>query len=65
MDQIHNARVQLFATALNNLGVGAIIASIVAPMVNGSVSDPVHVAVWFLLGADLIAVSQAWLGRLS
>ena len=34
---IHNARVQLFTTALNNLGVGAIIARIVAPLVDGRV----------------------------
>ena len=36
---IYNARIQLFAIALNNLGVGAIIAGIVAPLVEGRVGD--------------------------
>jgi hypothetical protein len=31
MHTIHNARVSLLATALNNIGVGAILAGIVAP----------------------------------
>jgi hypothetical protein len=35
-----NARITLLATALNNLGVAAIVAGIVAPMVNGTVGDP-------------------------
>ena len=60
----HNERVRLFATALNNLGVGAIIAGAVAPMVNGAVGDPAHIAAWFGLGVDLIAMAQVWLGRL-
>jgi hypothetical protein len=30
----HNERVRLLATALNNLGVGAILAGLIAPMVN-------------------------------
>ena len=61
---IHNAHVQLFATALNNLGVGAIIAGFVAPVVNGTVGDPTHIAAWLAFGADLIALAQVWLGRL-
>jgi hypothetical protein len=36
---IHNARVQLIATAINNLGVGSVLAGIVAPAVNGTVGD--------------------------
>ena len=60
----HNERVKLFATALNNLGVGAIIAGIVAPMVNGTVGDPAHIGAWCAVGADLIALAQVWLGRL-
>ena len=61
---IHNARVQLLATALNNLGVGAIIAGIVAPTVNGALGDLAHVVAWSALGANLIAMAQVWLGRL-
>ena len=61
---IHNARVNLFATALNNLGVGAIIAGIVAPLVDGRVGDWPHIAAWVIFGADLLWLAQVWLGRL-
>jgi hypothetical protein len=36
---VHNARVTLFATALNNLGVAAIIYGVIAPMLNRSAGD--------------------------
>jgi hypothetical protein len=61
---VHNARVQLLATALNNLGVGSIMAGIVAPVVAGTVGDFVHITTWVILGADLIALAQMVLGRL-
>jgi len=61
---IHNARITLLATALNNLGVGAIIAGIVAPMVNGTVGDLAHIAPWLIFGADLLWLAQVVLGRL-
>ncbi len=64
MHTIHNARIQLLATALNSLGVGAILAGIVAPVVNGTVGDFVHIGTWVILGADLIAMAQIVLGRL-
>jgi hypothetical protein len=64
MHTVHNARITLLATALNNLGVGAIIAGIVAPMVNGAVADLAHIAPWLILGADLIWLAQVTLGRL-
>jgi hypothetical protein len=64
MNAIHNARVALLATALNNLGVGSILAGIIAPTVNGTIGDFVHVSTWIILGADLIAMAQAVLGRL-
>jgi hypothetical protein len=64
MHTVHNARVQLLATALNNLGVGAIIAGIVAPLVNGKVGDPRYIVGWLVLGADLVWLAQVWLGRL-
>jgi hypothetical protein len=64
MHTVHNARITLLATALNNLGVGSIIAGIVAPAINGTVGDLVHVATWVTLGADLIAMAQVLLGRL-
>ena len=64
MHAIHNARVQLFAMTLNNLGVGAAIAGILAPLVNGTVGDLAHVGAWIVLGADLVAMAQVTLGRL-
>jgi hypothetical protein len=64
MHAIHNARIQLLATALNNLGVGAAIAGIVAPLVNGTVGDLAHIGAWLALGADLVAMAQVVLGRL-
>jgi hypothetical protein len=61
---IHNARVQTFATALNNLGVAAIVAGVVAPMVNGTLRDFAHVAVWIVVGGELMVAAQLLLGRL-
>jgi hypothetical protein len=61
---IHNARAQLLATALNNLGVGAVLAGVIAPTINGSVGDAAHIVAWLVLGADLIALAQIMLGRL-
>jgi hypothetical protein len=59
MHAIHNARVQLRATALNNLGVGCVL---VAPLVNGTVGDLAQIGAWFALGADLVAMAQVVLG---
>jgi hypothetical protein len=64
MHTIHNARIQLLATALNNLGVGAIIAGTVAPTVNGAVAGLAYVIPWLIFGANLIAMAQFVLGRL-
>lgn len=64
MHTIHNARIQLLATALNTLGVGATMAGIVASLVNGTVGDFAHIGAWFVLGADLVAMAQVMLGRL-
>jgi hypothetical protein len=36
---IQNARINLVGSALNNLGVGAIIARVVVPMVSASIAD--------------------------
>jgi hypothetical protein len=49
---------------VNNLGVGAVVAGFVAPLVNGSVGDLAHIGLWFALGADLMAMAQMILGRL-
>ena len=64
MPTVYNARITLLATTLNNLGVGAIIAGSVAPMVNGRVGDLAHVTAWIILGVDVICLAQVVLGRL-
>jgi uncharacterized membrane protein YczE len=64
MHTIHNARITLFATALNNLGVGAIIAGILAPMVKGEINALASVVIWLVIGLILIGQAQVFLGRL-
>jgi hypothetical protein len=64
MHAVHNARITLFATAPNHLGIGSIMAGIVAPVVSGTVGDFIHIITWVILGADLIALAQMTLGRL-
>jgi hypothetical protein len=59
-----NERVKLFATALNNLGVGAILAGLIAPIVRGEIHELASVLVWGAIGVDLIILAQVWLGRL-
>jgi hypothetical protein len=61
---IHNERTKLLATALNNLGVGCILAGVIVPTVNGQVADIAHVALWLAFGVNFITYAQVWLGRL-
>ena len=61
---IHTEKTKLLATAFNNLGVGAILAGVIVPTVNGAVADVAHIAAWVALGISLIAYAQVWLGRL-
>jgi hypothetical protein len=49
----HDDRVRLFATALNNLGVAATVAGIIAPTVNGTAGDAAHIGAWLGFGASL------------
>jgi hypothetical protein len=48
---IHNARIQLLATALNNLALAVIVAGFVAPAVTGQ-----------LQGGGRVLVALAWTG---
>jgi hypothetical protein len=64
MNTIHNARITLLATAFNNLGIGTILAGIIAPLVSGRPGDGIHTAVWLALGADLIFAAQGLLGKI-
>ena len=61
---IRNARIQLLATALNNIGVGSILAGIVAPLVNGVAGGWGHFAAWCAGGVVFLAAAQLVLGRL-
>jgi len=58
---------QLLATALNNLGVGAILAGVVVPSVSNAMpaANALHIVIWLVLGVDLIALAQGLLGRLT
>lgn len=66
MHAMHNARMQLLATALNNLGVGAILAGVVVPTVNASTpaANAVHLVRWIVAGVNLLALAQFCLRRL-
>jgi len=56
--QIHNERTKLLASALNNFGVGAILAGIVASTVNGTLAGFGHVIAWLIIGAQSIVTAQ-------
>lgn len=64
MHAVHNARIQLAATALNNLGVAGVVAGLVAPAANGSLGGVLHIGAWFAFGAVWLAAAQLVLGRL-
>jgi hypothetical protein len=57
---MHNERIKLLATACNNLGVGALLAGTIVPMVNGQSS----VLAWYAFGVVLIGVAQMVMGEL-
>ncbi|MBV8521283.1 MAG: hypothetical protein JOY71_03985 [Acetobacteraceae bacterium] len=64
MHLAHNERIKLLAAALNNLGVGAILAGVVAPLASGTFGGPARVIAWLVFGADLMAMAHYTLGRL-
>ncbi len=64
MHTVHNARVQLLATAFNNIGIGAVLAGIVAPMVRGDINPTESFVVWLLIGLDFMWLAYILLGRL-
>jgi hypothetical protein len=63
MYTVRNARIQLAATALNNLGVGSLLAAIVTPVVRGEVNIW-SIAGWLGVGVIFISAAQWLLGRL-
>ena len=64
MHNVYNTRITLLATALHNLGVGAIIAGFVVPMVKGEINGLASVLIWLVIGLDLVGLAQVFLGRL-
>ena len=61
---VYNERLKLLATALSALGVGVIVAGIVAPLVDGRLARADLIVVWLAAGGDLIALALLLLGRL-
>lgn len=53
-------QIRMLATALNNFGVGVLLASIVVPVVNGQTSS----IAWYVFGIVWIAVAQLVIGEL-
>jgi hypothetical protein len=66
MNTVYNVRIQLLATALNNLGVGAVLAGVVVPSVSGSTpaANAVHLVIWLMVGVNLVALAQDVLGMI-
>lgn len=67
MHAIHNARIQLLATALNNVALAVVVAGFVAPLVTGQLHSPGHALVtlaWIGTGVALHFGAQLVLGRL-
>ncbi|WP_428487543.1 hypothetical protein [Rhodopila sp.] len=61
---MNTEQIKILATALNNVGVGSILAGIIAPTVAGTVGDPVHIMLWIGCGISFISLAYGLLGRL-
>lgn len=57
---IHIERTKLLATAFNNLGVGALLAGTIVPIVNGQGGS----LAWYVFGVVWIVAAQLVLGEL-
>jgi hypothetical protein len=67
MHTVHNARIQLLATACNNLGLAVIVATLIAPAIGGQFLGNRSIFVmlaWASLGITLHLAGQLVLGRL-
>ena len=67
MNTIHNARINLLATALNNVALAFIVAGFVAPAVTGQLPAGGRAVVsiaWIGLGVGIHLCAQLVLGRL-
>jgi hypothetical protein len=61
---IRNERIKLFATTLNNIGVGSIVVGIFAPIISGVAGGWLHFGAWSATGLIFIGLAQVTLGRL-
>jgi hypothetical protein len=64
MDTIHNERIKLAATALNNLAVGTVISGIVVPLARGDINSLTSAVIWTVIGLNFAWMAQVTLGRL-
>ena len=67
MHAIHNARIQLLATLLNNAALAFIVAAFIAPVASGHLDFGWHVVTilaWVGFGVGLHFSARAVLGRL-
>jgi hypothetical protein len=67
MHTVHNARVQLLATALNNIALAFIVAGFIAPAVTGQLPSGIRLLVtraWASTGLVIHLSAQFVLGRL-
>jgi hypothetical protein len=62
---VRNERIKLLATALNNLGVDAILAGVIVPSVNGAEADAAHIAIWLIARRRFGLAGPDRAGRLS
>jgi hypothetical protein len=66
-DVIHNARINLLATLLNNAALAFIVAGFIAPLVGGQFHSgwqALTTAVWVAVGVGLHISARGVLGRL-
>lgn len=64
---VHNARVQLAATAFNNLALAVVVAGLLAPAISGQLQHTGRLVValaWAVFGVVLHFGGQLVLGRL-
>ena len=67
MHTVHNARIQLLATAFNNLALAVVVAGFIAPAVSGQLPGGKALVVtlaWIALGIVLHLGGQLVLARL-
>jgi hypothetical protein len=67
MHTVHNARIALLATALNNLALAVIVAGCIAPAVSGQLAGSGQVVAtlaWISAGSILHIFAQGVLGGL-